>query len=355
MTQAQDCSGACLALASLCGETTASAASSRRRDAARARGACAAPGRRRASQARAVDAAARPRATTTSRDAAALRRLRRRPRRRAPATTAARDPRRAPAPAVLEPRGRRLRDAGRRPGLADKDYKVAYLKQAKVWHPDLRPGDPEATRKFQELSAAYEQIKDQRLRAAYDAPDLGRRRAASGPSANRSAQEAAATWAEAYDDAGALFEAGRAWWSDECAALDDDAPTAMARRSAPAARGHRPAAQRPHRRRRRAPGHLAALARRRARRDPRRGAARDGGAPPRASSCRTRAVPVFTGLIRQFGGRYWTAAVNRARAKLRERDARKAATPRGRRTRTARSEARRAYARTSTIGGAGGK
>ena len=36
-----------------------------------------------------------------------------------------------------------------------------------------------------------------------------------------------------------------------------------------------------------------------------------------------RLVPVFTGLIRQFGGRYWTAAVNRARAKLRERDARK--------------------------------
>ena len=29
-----------------------------------------------------------------------------------------------------------------------------------------------------------------------------------------------------------------------------------------------------------------------------------------------RLVPVFTGLIRQFGGRYWTAAVNRARAKL---------------------------------------
>ncbi|KAH8065503.1 hypothetical protein JL720_12733 [Aureococcus anophagefferens] len=108
-------------------------------------------------------------------------------------------------------------------GLADKDYKVAYLKQAKVWHRTC--GDPEATRKFQELSAAYEQIKDQRLRAAYDARQTwggggGGRRPFD---ANRSAQEAAATWAEAYDDAGALFEAGRAWWSDECAALDDDA------------------------------------------------------------------------------------------------------------------------------------
>ena len=216
-------------------------------------------------------------------------------------------------------------------GLADKDYKVAYLKQAKVWHPDLRPGDPEATRKFQELSAAYEQIKDQRLRAAYDARRTwgGGGERASGPfDANRSAQEAAATWAEAYDDAGALFEAGRAWWSDECAALDDDAHDfAMAASE-------------------RRLGDAWVIAQRRSGlivgvavplvillRWPGAALAVIRGAAPLVTAAlgvaarlfvqNPRLVPVFTGLIRQFGGRYWTTAVNRARAKLRERDARK--------------------------------
>jgi hypothetical protein len=108
-------------------------------------------------------------------------------------------------------------------GLTDRDYKVAYLRNAKEWHPDLRPDDPGATKKFQELSAAYEAIKDSGARAAYDAralsPDAG---GFENPFTQGSPKQAAATWDGAWADAGALVEAAQAWWEEECAALDED-------------------------------------------------------------------------------------------------------------------------------------
>lgn len=108
-------------------------------------------------------------------------------------------------------------------GMTDRDYKVAYLRNAKEWHPDLRPDDPGATKKFQELSAAYESIKDSGARAVYDA--RARSQDSGGfqnPFTQGSPQQAAATWDEAWADAGALVEAAQAWWEEECAALDED-------------------------------------------------------------------------------------------------------------------------------------
>ena len=52
---------------------------------------------------------------------------------------------------------------------ADPDsLKRAYRKLAMQWHPDRNPNNPEAEQKFKELSEAYDVLKDDQKRAAYD-------------------------------------------------------------------------------------------------------------------------------------------------------------------------------------------
>ena len=46
---------------------------------------------------------------------------------------------------------------------------MAYLKLAKVHHPDLNPNDPDAKRRFQEVSAAYSAIATENDRLKHDA------------------------------------------------------------------------------------------------------------------------------------------------------------------------------------------
>lgn len=46
--------------------------------------------------------------------------------------------------------------------------KSAYRKLAKQYHPDLNPGDEAAEKKFKEISEAYDVLKDEQSRAAYD-------------------------------------------------------------------------------------------------------------------------------------------------------------------------------------------
>lgn len=41
-----------------------------------------------------------------------------------------------------------------------QEIKLAYFREAKKCHPDLNPGDENATKRFQELSNAYEQTKN---------------------------------------------------------------------------------------------------------------------------------------------------------------------------------------------------
>ena len=49
-----------------------------------------------------------------------------------------------------------------------EDLKKAYRKQAMQFHPDRNPGDKAAEQKFKEVSEAYEVLKDDQKRAAYD-------------------------------------------------------------------------------------------------------------------------------------------------------------------------------------------
>ena len=48
------------------------------------------------------------------------------------------------------------------------DLKKAYRKLAMQYHPDRNPGDKEAARKFKDINHAYDILKDEQKRAAYD-------------------------------------------------------------------------------------------------------------------------------------------------------------------------------------------
>ena len=51
---------------------------------------------------------------------------------------------------------------------SDDEIKNAFRKQAKLYHPDLHPGDKEAEAKFKEVNEAYEVLSDKDKRARYD-------------------------------------------------------------------------------------------------------------------------------------------------------------------------------------------
>ncbi len=53
-------------------------------------------------------------------------------------------------------------------GASPEEMKKAYRQQAKQLHPDRNPGDDAAEQKFKELNEAYDVLKDEQSRAAYD-------------------------------------------------------------------------------------------------------------------------------------------------------------------------------------------
>ncbi|KAH8118129.1 DnaJ-domain-containing protein, partial [Phellopilus nigrolimitatus] len=54
------------------------------------------------------------------------------------------------------------------PTASDADVKKAYRKKAKEHHPDKNINDPEASKRFQEIGAAYEILSDPQTREVYD-------------------------------------------------------------------------------------------------------------------------------------------------------------------------------------------
>ncbi len=57
---------------------------------------------------------------------------------------------------------------GVRRGASPQDLKSAFRKLAMQYHPDRNPGDAAAERKFKEINEAYEVLRDDQKRAAYD-------------------------------------------------------------------------------------------------------------------------------------------------------------------------------------------
>ncbi|MDB5402783.1 MAG: hypothetical protein QOD93_2569 [Acetobacteraceae bacterium] len=57
-------------------------------------------------------------------------------------------------------------------GASQKDIQQAYRRLAKKLHPDLNPGDKEAQRKFQDVSAAYDILGDEERRARFDRGEI---------------------------------------------------------------------------------------------------------------------------------------------------------------------------------------
>ena len=53
-------------------------------------------------------------------------------------------------------------------GASDADIKSAFRRLAKEHHPDRNPDDKSAEQKFKEINEAYEVLKDEQKRAAYD-------------------------------------------------------------------------------------------------------------------------------------------------------------------------------------------
>jgi molecular chaperone DnaJ len=53
-------------------------------------------------------------------------------------------------------------------GASADELKKSYRKLAMQFHPDKNPGDAEAEKKFKEISEAYDVLKDEQKRAAYD-------------------------------------------------------------------------------------------------------------------------------------------------------------------------------------------
>ena len=51
---------------------------------------------------------------------------------------------------------------------SSEEIKKAYRKKAMQYHPDRNPGDQEAEAKFKEINEAYDVLKDEQKKAAYD-------------------------------------------------------------------------------------------------------------------------------------------------------------------------------------------
>jgi molecular chaperone DnaJ len=92
-------------------------------------------------------------------------------------------------------------------GCSDEEIKSAYRKLAMKWHPDRNSGDQSCEQQFKEINEAYDVLKDEQKRAAYDRFGHAAFDGAAGNShAHGFGGDFAAAFSDIFDD---LFGMGR--------------------------------------------------------------------------------------------------------------------------------------------------
>jgi molecular chaperone DnaJ len=94
-------------------------------------------------------------------------------------------------------------------GAGAEDLKKAYRKLAMQYHPDRNPNDKQAEAKFKEVNEAYEVLKDDQKRAAYDRFGHAAFEQGGGPGGFQGGFEAAGGLGDIFDQMFGEFMGGR--------------------------------------------------------------------------------------------------------------------------------------------------
>jgi molecular chaperone DnaJ len=94
-------------------------------------------------------------------------------------------------------------------GASIEEIKAAYRKLAKELHPDKNPGDHTSEHKFKEISEAYDVLKDEQKRAAYDRFGHAAFEQGGGRGANGFGFDFASSFTDIFDDLFGEFTGGR--------------------------------------------------------------------------------------------------------------------------------------------------
>jgi len=94
-------------------------------------------------------------------------------------------------------------------GAPPEAIKGAYRKLAKEVHPDRNPGDHQCEHKFKEISEAYDVLKDEQKRAAYDRFGHAAFENGGGRGANGFGFDFASSFTDIFDDLFGEFTGGR--------------------------------------------------------------------------------------------------------------------------------------------------